>query len=602
MTISVSREKVSQNIKQKLRKTKELIKTEPCFFAGLILVFFLGVIYVALGEAIVVDPHDQLDGEIFTYILHAKHFNESIYFELMNGLPSTGMQMAAPGLILLYFAFPPVTAFALSTFFVMVVAYLGLFALLRSFFVRSWIAAITAFLFALLPFYSVYGLSIMGIPALLWLVRRCWCKEERNSAVALWVGSLVFSFFSSLVLSGFAVLGLLLLIFIFTLFARKKNLFFIRSLSVAWALLVAGYLLMNFDLISQTLLGVGYVSHKSEYALSPKQFSILDTVLFLFGGQQHAISNQSFIVPFAFLGMVASVIALCKSKDTKTGLQSLVFLIIFACAAAVFIAFFYETFHSGKGVMLRENLPGSLKAFQFDRLYWLYPTIWYVLLGSCSELLLRLAKESKAKKLVVIIILVVCILTMGKSLSTNSIAASVVKQIDPGISFVEDRYTWREFFGEAVFDKIEEYIYETENQCPAETTVVSVGLYPSIALYNGFNCLDGYSNNYPLEYKHEFKRVIGGELEKSPDLNSYFSDWGNRCYVFSHELGRSYLIDKNQGIEINDLSIDAHQLKKMGCDYVFSSVKINNAEQMGLHLEKFFSSSRNRYCIYLYSV
>lgn len=602
MTISVSREKISQNIKQKLRKTKELIKTEPCFFAGLILIFFLGVIYVALGEAIVVDPHDQLDGEIFTYILHAKHFNESIYFEIMDGLPSTGMQMAAPGLVLLYFAFPPVTAFALSTFFVMVVAYLGLFALLKSFFVRSWIAAITAFLFALLPFYSVYGLSIMGIPALLWLVRRCWYKEERNSAVALWVSSLVFSFFSSLVLSGFAVLGLLLLILIFALFARKKNLFFIKSLSIAWALLVAGYLLMNFDLISQTLLGVGYVSHKSEYALSPKQFSILDTILFLFGGQQHAISNQSFIVLFAFLGLVVSVITLCKSKDTKTGLQSLVFLIIFACVAAVFIAFFYEAFHSGKGVTLRENLPGSLKAFQFDRLYWLYPTIWYVLLGSCSELLLRLVKEGKTKKLVVIIILVVCILTMGKSLSTNSIAASVVKQIDSGISFAEDRYTWREFFGEPVFDEIEDYIYKTKNQCPSETTVVSIGLYPSIALYNGFSCLDGYSNNYPLEYKHEFKKVIRGELEKSAVLNSYFSDWGNRCYVFSHEIGQNYLIKKDSNISLYDLSIDIKQLKQMGCDYLFSTVPINNSKDLGVNYIDCFSSDKCPYLIYMYSV
>ncbi len=602
LTISVSCEKVSQNIKQKLRKTNELIKTEPCFFAGLILIFSLGVIYGALGEAIVVDPHDQLDGEIFTYILHAKHFNEPIYFELMNGLPSTGMQMAAPGLVLLYFAFPPVTAFALSTFFVMIVAYLGLFVLLRSFFVRSWIAAITAFLFALLPFYSVYGLSIMGIPALLWLIRRCWCKQERKRAVELWVGSLVFSFFSSLVLSGFAVLGLLLLILIFALLDRKKNLFFIRSLSVAWFLLVAGYLLMNLDLISQALLGNGYVSHKSEYVLSPRQFSVLDTVLFLFGGQQHAISNQSFIVPFAFLGLVASVIAFCKSREPKTELRSLVFLIIFACAVAVFIALFYEAFHSSKGVTLRENLPGSLKAFQFDRLYWLYPTIWYVLLGSCSELLLRLAKESKAKKLVVIIILVVCILTMAKSLSTDSIGASVVKQIDPGVSIVQNRYTWREFFGEPVFDEIKEYIYETRNQHSDDITVVSVGLYPSIALYNGFNCLDGYSNNYPLEYKYEFKEVINGELEKSVDLNSYFNGWGNRCYIFSHELGRSYLIDKNQGIEINDLSINIEKLKEMGCDYVLSSVEINNTEKLGLHLEKSFSDYQNYYSVYLYSV
>lgn len=599
----MTRKKMVQDSKQKLYGIKRRIKSEPCFFIGLILILLSGLVYVALGESIVVDPHDQLDGEIFTYILHAKHFGESIYFELINGMPSTGMQMAAPGLLPLYFIFSPATAFALSTFLVMVVAYLGLFALLRSFSVRSWIATIVSFLFALLPFYPVYGLSIMGIPALLWLVRRCWCKEGKRRAVALWLGSLAFSLFSSPVLSGFAVLGLLLIILVFALIVHGKHHFFIKNLLVAFVFLVVGYLLTNFDLISQALLGNGYVSHKSEYALSSSQFSILDIVLFLFGGQQHAISNQCFIVPLAFVGLIASVIVLFKDKDLKTGLRSLAILVALACATAVFIAYFYEAFHSGMGTMFRENLPDSLKAFQFDRLYWLYPTIWYVLLGSCSELLMRLAKEKKVRKAAAtIVIAIICVLTIGKSLSTNSIVASIAKQVDPEIIFVQNRYTWSEFFGESVFNEIEEYIYETRDQLPDETTVVSIGLYPSIALYNGFNCLDCYSNNYPLEYKHEFEKVIDGELKKSVDLNSYFNDWGNRCYVFSHELGRNYFIDSNQDIEINDLSINTDKLQKMDCEYVFSSVKINNFEDMGLSHESNFTNEDVPYSVWVYSV
>lgn len=603
MAIALTYEKLPKNINQRLYKIKNFVQSDLCFFIGLIIVFFSGVVYVALGESIVVDPHDQLDGELFTYILHAKHLDESIYFELMNGLPSTGMQMASPGFLPLYIAFSPATAFALSTFFVMLVAYCGLFALLRSFLVRSWIAAIVAFLFAFLPFYPVYGLSIMGIPALLWLVRRCWCKKEKSRAIFLWVGTIAFSLFSSPVLSGFAVTGLFLLILVFTFFVHRERLFFFKSLLVACVLLLIGYLLTNIDLISQVLWGAGYVSHKSEYVLSSDNLSILDAVLFLFDGQQHAISNQCFIVPFASIGFIASVVLLFKKKDLTAELHSLIFLIISICAIAVFIAIFYEVFHSDVGVMFRDILPGSLKAFQFDRLYWLYPTVWYVLLGICSEFLIRLTTKSRiAKSLIISIFLGICLLTIGKSLATNSIAASVADKIDPNIAFMDDRYTWSEFFGDSIFSEIKEYIYETTNQTPIETSVVSVGVYPSIALYNGFKCLDGYSNNYPLNYKHEFKKIINEELEKSPDLDSYFNGWGNRCYIFSHELGKRYLIESDQNTEINDLSINVNQLKEMGCNYIFSAVKINNAEQIGLHLEKCFSNSQSCYSIYLYCI
>ncbi|MBO5281674.1 MAG: hypothetical protein J6B43_00890, partial [Lachnospiraceae bacterium] len=62
---------------------------------------------------------------------------------------------------------------------------------------------------------------------------------------------------------------------------------------------------------------------------------------------------------------------------------------------------------------------------------------------------------------------------------------------------------------------------------------MSLGITPAAALYNGFYCLDGYSNLYPLEYKHEFREIIARELEKSEGVRVYFDAWGNRCYLFN---------------------------------------------------------------------
>ena len=38
--------------------------------------------------------------------------------------------------------------------------------------------------------------------------------------------------------------------------------------------------------------------------------------------------------------------------------------------------------------------------------------------------------------------------------------------------------------------------------------VAHLGISPAPALMHGFYTVDGYSNNYPLEYKHRFREVI----------------------------------------------------------------------------------------------
>ena len=68
--------------------------------------------------------------------------------------------------------------------------------------------------------------------------------------------------------------------------------------------------------------------------------------------------------------------------------------------------------------------------------------------------------------------------------------------------------TFKEFYSEASFMKIKDLIDR-----PVDSyKVISVGLHPAVAQYNGFNTLDGYFANYPLEYKHEFRKIIENEL------------------------------------------------------------------------------------------
>ena len=95
------------------------------------------------------------------------------------------------------------------------------------------------------------------------------------------------------------------------------------------------------------------------------------------------------------------------------------------------------------------------------------------------------------------------------------------------------------------------------------------------------------------------KAVCSEELEKDDDLKTYFDEWGNRCYLFSSEIPFQYYFTKNSKMEIEDWDVNINQLKNMGCDYILSTIKINN---QNLALQNQFEMALHSYEIYLYKV
>ena len=132
--------------------------------------------------------------------------------------------------------------------------------------------------------------------------------------------------------------------------------------------------------------------------------------------------------------------------------------------------------------------------------------------------------------------------------------------------------------------------------------VISVGLHPAIAQFNGFHTLDGYFNNYPLEYKHRFRNIIGYELEKSDELRDYFDGWGSRCYIFTEELSPSVLYTKDKNVTIHNLQLNITALHEMNCTFVLSSVNIANHVDSGLQLVDVYEQADSVWRIFLYEV
>lgn len=164
--------------------------------------------------------------------------------------------------------------------------------------------------------------------------------------------------------------------------------------------------------------------------------------------------------------------------------------------------------------------------------------------------------------------------------------------------------SWADYFAEGLMQEIETAIFEKTGQTQEEYRVASLGMCPAVALEAGFYCIDGYSNNYSLEYKHEFREIIEAELEKCPPMESYFDGWGSRCYLFTEESQNYYYLVKDADFRYESLELDTEKMRKLGCKYLFSAAEIEegNAEKLGIELFGAFETEESYYKVWVYGI
>ena len=152
--------------------------------------------------------------------------------------------------------------------------------------------------------------------------------------------------------------------------------------------------------------------------------------------------------------------------------------------------------------------------------------------------------------------------------------------------------------------EIDEAIFEKTGQVKEEYRVASLGMCPAVALEAGFYTIDGYSNNYSLEYKHEFRKIIEKELEKCPEMQVYFDTWGSRCYLFTEESQNYCYLAKGADFRYQKLELNTEKMKELGCKYLFSAAEIEkgNAGRLGLKLFGVFETEESYYRVWVYEL
>ncbi|SRR5581483_4027629 len=489
----------------------------------------------------------------------------------MNGVPRNSLPGELQFSTLLFAALGMLPAFFIQSLLQRLTAFAGMFLLLRLHIVRGALRIAEfgpAACFALLPFFPCpsFCLAVAGQPL---LVSSYLSLRSGDTRLRHWLVIALFPFFSWFAFAGFivaATLGVLLVVDVFC--ARAL----LRRDAAVLLLFLAATVVAEYRLFYQHLFARDYVSHRSEFQtpLVTTRDAVRGTVDLLLFGQTDARALPLAAGPIV---LAAAILGLRK----RTGQW---WVTAAAVAVGPWIALAFGFAHHPSVVHFVATRIPPLRQFQWDRVYFVYPALMYAAFGGAIVILWR---ELARPRFIVTFALVIQALFLVMNDWT------VVEQRRTGITF-------RRFYAERLFARVRDSIGRPQR----EYRVVSLGIHPVVAQFNGFYTLDGYCVDYPLSYKHRFREVIAAELARSEIARQQFDSWGSQCYLHAAEVPGTQCVTSTP--PIHDLRLNTAALKRMGGDYLFSAVRIDNAAREGLSLKGVFQDAQSAWTIYVYSI
>ncbi len=554
--------------------------------------------YIWLGEGAHLTIHDNLDSDfLYLYLLKITHtaFNFDLNTVIPNAMSSgPGAKLSFSGIprsafrtglnfeVLSFWLLPPYVAQVVNFLAIHAIGFLGMYLLLKKYILQEPNWAFTrvalAFLFALVPGYIVHGVSVSGQPLLLFAFLNLLTKQPRWSD---WLVIILFPFYSFFVWSGLFICIALGIIGLTNMIQHRKiNWLYASGLLLLSSLYLGSEWELIYGFINQT-----YISQRVEFDYGQlRSMRLVDSL---------RRSADLFVWPMFNTGafLTAGILAVTGLSTwrayRKQDFQAVRWLIGLPILAAI-ICLIHGFYHYLVVWLGDSSLGLKFRVFQFDRFYFLLPTLWFLLFA----LALRQFRANGRWSRFFLTGQLVLMLVANKEWRINT------GKMTGYIS--EARYpSFRAFFAEKQFAQIRDYIGKPQ----ADYRVICAGMHPSVAQFNGFYTLDSYQNNYPLPYKYAFRKIIATELEKgTKQTRVYYDGYACRVYLYTAELGMNYLFGKTQTESLNHLQINTDALVDLGGKYVISAVPIQNAVENRLRLEKIFDEPESYWRIWLYRV
>jgi hypothetical protein len=553
-------------------------KEAACWIISIVIVSSYLLPYALFGTSSHILIHDNLDSAYSWYkvlIESGSLFapNGTPIEQIFNGLPREALPSEFDAFVLMYWLFGPYGAYVLNRVLMTVVAFFGMYWLLKRHVVPggsfSTIHFAGALCYALLPFWPFGGLSVSGLPLVVYAFLNI---RERDLRWPNWVILMLFPFYSSLVLSGAFLLLTLAFLWIIDATQKKGSLFFLFGL----AFISFSYTITHYRLFAAFLFHPTFSSHRVEF--SSLGTGLAGAAAEAFGlftdGQYHAQSLHRVVI----LPTVAISAFLLARYSWDRRAKQYVFLLAFIGITAGWYGLLRWSPVSGTMDRLNHWIP-----IQLDRFHFLHPMIWTVLFALALQLI-RVSFRIGMWIAICVSGAQIVLLFLYHELWQNRLTPTIA-----------------EFFAAQQFQNVARYI----GQPKQSYRVASLGIHPSVAQYNGFYTLDGYVANYPLRYKHAWRDVIEGELLRDAALKQYYDGWGSRVYLFSSELSErgNYVMNyAGNDFEVQKLCINVEAFGALGGKYVISAVRINETNNPKFKLERMFRDPGSAWDIYLYRI
>lgn len=538
-----------------------------------ILVYMLP--YFILGENAYVTIHDFLDQNVVIMAMLKKTglmTSLSGIVPNMDGLDRSLFPFFTPFDVKMvcYLILPTYWAIITYTLVYKIIAFLGMYLLLNTYVFKkshNWFSLILSVGFALVPFYVELAISGAGFPLVLYAFLNLYNKTNK---VWSYIAIVFYTFNSLLAYGGFFLLVILFCCLVLNYNRTKK---FPKNVVIGAVVMCVVYLLANWGTLYSLFFSESFVSHRTEWVHSNSvEYDIRQFINVLSTSQYHAGSCMAFPVVILFLFIYYKY----RKKYPIIPMAALLYCII---VVGIFI-----------GTVLKSSHIQLFVTIQFDRFYFFYPSMIYILLATICYVLIN------EKSIIIALPLLVFGLICGGYYDSE------IKQNLKLISGGEIKEpTFGQFYDTNLFSQIHSDLGTLSDY---KTRTVSVGIYPCVAEYNGFWTLDSYRVNYPAVYKSKFRKIIAKEVEKNETMRKGFDEWGSRCYIFSSELygtPHRFLCGKNDNKKIK-LDIDTKKLKNMGCKYIISAVDIENDKELNLSFVNSYTTDKSYWEIRVYKL
>ena len=603
----------------------KLLKRRFVIFAVLLFILIISVFYCAIGENSYIGVHDNMDLFIAQFAMlrnTGTFFSHGVSAPFLGGVSRDVLPGEASLYTVLYMIFSPFTAYIVGYVLKIVIAVFSCVLLfvdftilsgekIDSFFERTRfclkeeyapelnLAVGAGFLYGVLNLFPAFGISFASIPLIVYLLRRIYLTEKsddpkRVRKMAEYVVLIFcYPFVSYFSYFGFFILGYLF-IGIIWMWIRDKKLSF--GLIAGLVVLSVGFAVFEYRLFGMMLFSdvttIRDTMVQSFVPASEVPGLILDVFV---NGMMHAEDcHKYFVMPVCLLYLIFLNGRFVYKKNFRgifTDVYNLCALIL------VFNAVVYGIYFIREVDDVFATVVPPLKGFQFNRTVFFSPFIWCAMLFIIAY---RMSKKEIFKGVlsyaVIATAVVLVIITPTRYNDLRGTLYHVVKENILGNKL--DDLNYREFYSEELFSDVKKEIGYKEGEWS-----IAYGMHPAILEYNGIATLDGYLGFYPQGYKEEFRKVIAPALSKNPSSAAYFDEWGARCYLYSGTDATIVMATKSMyGVTDNNIYIDAGELKKLGCKYLFSRIDIANAPEEGLTPIGEYSGYNSPYNIYVYGL